>query len=92
MSPRGNPCDNAQAESFFKTLKCQAVYLTEYRSMKEFKKRLGEFIDQIYSRERLHSALGYVSPVEFEINNNGHQRDVFPANGGVLTWQEICPT
>ena len=84
MSRKGNPYDNAQAESFFKTLKSEEVYLTEYRSMKEVKERLGEFIDQVYNRERLHSALGYVSPVEFEINNNGHQRDV-------LTWQKICP-
>ena len=97
MSRRGNPYDNAQAESFFKTLKCEEVYLTEYRSMKEVKNRLGQFIDQVYNRERLHSALGlpgqgYVSPVESdyhanggEINNNGHK-------GDVLTWQEICPT
>ena len=84
MSRRGNPYDNAQAESFFKTLKCEEVYLTEYSSMKEVKNRLGEFIDQVYNKERLHSALGYVSPAEFEINNNGHKRDV-------LTWQEICP-
>lgn len=88
MSRKGNPYDNAQAESFFKTLKSEEVYLTEYRSMKEVKERLGEFIDQVYNRERLHSALGYVSPVEFEINSNG---DVFPANGRVLTWQGICP-
>ena len=48
MSRRGNPYDNAQAESFFKTLKSEEVYLTEYRSMKEVKERLGEFIDQVY--------------------------------------------
>ena len=84
MSRKGNPYDNAQAESFFKTLKSEEVYLTEYRSMKEVKERLGEFIDQVYNRERLHSALGYVSPVEFEIINKRPERDV-------LTWQEICP-
>ena len=84
MSRRGNPYDNAQAESFFKTLKSEEVYLTEYRSMKEVKERLGEFIDQVYNKERLHSALGYVGLVEFEIKNNGHQ-------SSVLTWQGICP-
>lgn len=46
--------------------------------------RLSEFIDRVYNTERLHSALGYVSPMEFEINKNGHQRHV-------LTFQEICP-
>ncbi|GAG96212.1 unnamed protein product, partial [marine sediment metagenome] len=84
MSRKGNPYDNAQMESFFKTLKSEEVYLTEYRSMKEVRERLSEFIDQVYNRERLHSALGYVSPAEFEINNNGHQEHV-------LTLKEICP-
>lgn len=79
MSRKGNPYDNlsgqdAQAESFFKTLKSEEVCLTEYRSMKEVRDRLGEFIEQVYNKERLHSALGYVSPAKLEINSNGHQR------------------
>ena len=66
MSRKGNPYDNAQAESFMKTLKVEEVYVSEYRTFTEVKERIGEFIELIYNQERLHSALGYVSPVEFE--------------------------
>jgi len=66
MSRRGNPYDNAQAESFFKTLKHEEVNLTQYRNFEEAAARLPAFIEEVYNRERLHSALGYVSPVEFE--------------------------
>lgn len=66
MSRKGNPYDNAQAESFMKTLKVEEVYVSEYRTFAEVKERIGEFIELIYNQERLHSALGYVSPVEFE--------------------------
>jgi transposase InsO family protein len=66
MSRRGNPFDNAQAESFFKTLKHEEVNLTQYRNFEEAAACLPVFIEEVYNRERLHSALGYVSPVEFE--------------------------
>ena len=66
MSRRGNPYDNAQAESFFKTLKHEEVNLTEYRNLEEAASSIGAFIEQIYNRERLHSALGYLPPAEFE--------------------------
>ena len=66
MSRKGNPYDNAQAESFMKTLKVEEVYVSEYRTFTEVKERIGEFIELIYNQERLHSALGYVSPVEIE--------------------------
>ena len=66
MSGRGNPFDNAQAESFFKTLKHEEVNLTQYRNFEEAKTNIPAFIEQVYNRERLHSALGYRSPVEFE--------------------------
>jgi len=66
MSRNGNPYDNAQAESFIKTLKVEEVYVSEYRTFAEVKERIGEFIELIYNQQRLHSALGYVSPVEFE--------------------------
>ena len=66
MSRRGNPFDNAQAESFFKTLKHEEVNLTEYRNLEEAAASIGAFIEQVYNRERLHSALGYLPPAEFE--------------------------
>jgi len=66
MSRRGNPRDNAKVESFMKTLKYEEIYRTEYRDFPEALRRIGEFIESIYNQERLHSALGYRPPVEFE--------------------------
>jgi putative transposase len=68
MSRRGNPYDNAACESFMKTLKYEEVYRTEYRDLSEALASVGEFIEQIYNQTRLHSALGYVPPAEFEQN------------------------
>jgi len=66
MSRRGNPYDNAKAESFMKTLKYEEVYRSEYRDFEEAHRRIGQFIESVYNRKRLHSALGYLPPVEFE--------------------------
>jgi putative transposase len=66
MSRRGNVYDNATAESFIKTLKYEEVYRTEYRNLEEAKASMKEFLEKIYNRKRLHSALGYRPPREFE--------------------------
>ena len=66
MSRRGNPYDNAKAESFIKTLKYEEVYLYEYESLEEAKSRIGYFIDMLYNQKRLHSSLDYRPPAEFE--------------------------
>jgi putative transposase len=66
MSATGNPYDNAKAESFFKTLKYEEVYLKEYRTFEEALMNLEAFIEDVYNRKRLHSSLGYLPPVEFE--------------------------
>jgi putative transposase len=57
-----------------KTLKVEEVYVSEYRTFAEVKERIGEFIKLIYNQERLHSALGYLSPVEFEQEIKSAQR------------------
>jgi len=84
MSRRGNPFDNAQAESFFKTLKHEEVALTEYGNLGEAAASIGRFIEQVYNRERLHSALGYRSPVEFEQTLPPPLAAQQPAHQGVL--------
>jgi putative transposase len=66
MSRRGNAYDNAQAESFMKTLKYEEVYLREYETMAEARASISHFLEAVYNQKRLHSALGYVSPAEFE--------------------------
>ena len=66
MSRRGQPRDNPQAESFFRTLKMEQVYLSEYLDFDDAHRQLSQFIEDVYNRKRLHSALGYVPPVEFE--------------------------
>jgi putative transposase len=66
MSRSGNPYDNAACESFIKTLKYEEVYRQEYRDLAEARASIEQFIEKVYNGKRLHSALGYRPPVEFE--------------------------
>lgn len=68
MSRKGNPYDNAKAESFMKTLKQEEVYLWDYSTFEDTQKRIPYFIDAVYNQKRLHSSLGYLPPDEFEAN------------------------
>lgn len=66
MSRKGNPYDNALAESFMKTLKTEEVYLNDYTTLFDAQTNIEHFIEQVYNLKRLHSSLGYMPPVEFE--------------------------
>jgi len=66
MARMGNPYENAMMESFFKTLKYEEVYLCDYETMADVIERLPYFIEDVYNEKRLHSALGYFSPNDFE--------------------------
>lgn len=67
MSGKGRPWDNARAESFMKTLKCEEVYLHHYRDLAHVRESIAVFIEEVYNAKRLHSALGYCSPRSFEL-------------------------
>jgi putative transposase len=78
MSRRGNPYDNGQAESFMKTPKCAEAYLSDYQTLAHVIVRLPCFIDEVCNTRRLHSALGYHSPMRFE-ELHAHQPVQSPA-------------
>jgi putative transposase len=69
MSRVGNPYDNARAESFMKTLKQEEVDGRSYRDSHHARNDIGAFIEEVYNRQRLHSALAYQSPAEFETHH-----------------------
>jgi len=71
-SRKGNPYDNAYVESFFKTLKYEEVYLNEYDNFEDALENIKRFIEDVYNAKRMHSSLGYQSPIEFE-----RQREVY---------------
>src|SRR3989441_8184368 len=66
MSRPANPYDNASCESFMKTLKREEIYANKYDDLEHLRANIEEFIEEYYNRQRLHSALGYRSPEEFE--------------------------
>ena len=68
MSRKGNPWDNAACESFMKTLKYEEVLRNDYRDLAEARASIREFLEKVYNQKRLHSALGYMPPAEFERN------------------------
>ena len=67
MSRKGNPYDNAFAESVIKTLKYKEVYLKEYESFDDAYGNIKEFIEEVYNEKRIHSSISYLTPNEFEI-------------------------
>jgi len=73
MSRKGNPYDNAACESFMKTLKQEEVYRNEYRDFDDARASIAEFLELVYNQKRLHSALGYLPPAEFEQNGGAVQ-------------------
>ena len=84
MSRKANPYDNAKAESFMKTLKYEEVYRSEYRDLAEARASIGRFLEQVYNQKRLHSALGYSPPAEFEQQLCAQPADSAAVAGGVF--------
>ena len=89
MSRAGNPYDNARCESFLKTLKQEEIYCREYQDLDDLRRHSSAFIDEYYNRQRLHSALGYLSPEAFEATTSN---DAGPAaRMSFLRHEEIYP-
>ena len=84
MSRIGNPYDNAKAESFMKTLKTEEVDGSAYRDLAEARTRIGEFIEAVYNRRRLHSALDYLAPEEYEAKLSRSRPGVPPAEIAII--------
>jgi putative transposase len=85
MSRPGNPWDNAWAESFIKTLKVEEVNGRLYRNFDHAKTGIGTFIEEVYNQQRMHSALDYRSPIEFEDQLRNTRREVLPKKARVST-------
>jgi putative transposase len=91
MSRKGNPYDNAACESFMKTLKYEEVYRNEYRDFQDARASIGEFLERVYNRNRLHSALGYIPrppsrmalPNELGSPSHNTKRGLCPCDPGI---------
>lgn len=90
MSRPGSPWENGKCESFIKTLKHEELDVRPYRTLEELRTHVTEFIEQIYNLKRLHSALAYRSPVEFE-EQHASDRAWMPATFSFLRHEEIYP-
>jgi putative transposase len=88
MSRIGNPYDNAKAERFMRTLKTEQVDGTLYRDLRQARADIGPFIEQVYNARRLHTALGYRTPVQFEAR---HRASLRPGDGGAARPQGSAP-
>jgi putative transposase len=85
MSRIGNPWDNAKAERFMRTLKEEEIDGSAYRDAEEAKAGIGQFIETVYNRQRLHSALGYLTPEEYEAASRHCSQGVPPARNDANT-------
>jgi putative transposase len=85
MSRVGCPYDNAMAESFMKTLKQEEVDAGEYRDLADATAAIGRFIEEVYNRQRLHSALAYATPEEFETRQGSRAAAQQPVNPAATT-------
>lgn len=81
MAAKGTPTENAFVERFMRTLKEEEVYLHEYRDLADARAHIGRFLEEVYMRKRVHSALGYLPPVEFEAHWQAEQQTLFSAVG-----------
>jgi transposase InsO family protein len=82
MSRRGSPYENARAERFMRTLKAEEVQGRTYENVDDTRRRIGEFLEEIYNRQRLHSALRYLTPDEFEKSLKTVESDSTDGNVG----------
>ena len=94
MSRPGRPWENGRCESFVKTLKQEEIDARPYATMEDLEEHLAEFIEQVYNKVRLHSALGYLSPEEFEARQvqTGGVPTLLPACLSFRRHQEIGQT